>query len=282
MANEETREDAALAVDECRPRGSLEWLVGVMRRLLAPEGCPWDREQTLESLRPFLVEETYEVLDAIAEEDPAHHAEELGDLLFQIVFQAEVAKLPMQQLITSIGDKLIRRHPHVFGQVTVADAEEVKVNWEQIKREERGRPRGTLEGVPRSMPALERAYRLTQKAARVGFDWPDVPSVRAKVAEELGELDDAAGAAPDQPAAASAPPSAEVTHEVGDLLFAVVNWARKLGVEPEAALRGANARFEARFGHVEKELAARGSSPSESTLEEMDRLWDEAKARERG
>jgi tetrapyrrole methylase family protein / MazG family protein len=253
--------------------GTLPWLTSIMQQLLGPEGCPWDREQTLETLRPFLVEEAYEVLDAMAEGDPLHHAEELGDLLFQIVFQAELAKLPLEQVVTSIGQKLIRRHPHVFGETTVTDSQQVIANWERIKQDERGERRGVLDGVPRSMPALQRAHRLTRKAARVGFDWPDLPSVRAKVAEELAELDDAA--------APAAPDAAHVDHELGDLLFAVVNWARKLELDPEDSLRRANSRFEERFAFVERALAARGRCPSESTLAEMDALWDEAKRAER-
>jgi tetrapyrrole methylase family protein / MazG family protein len=247
---------------------SLEWLVGIMHRLLGPDGCPWDKEQTLDSLKPFLLEEAYEVLDAIEEGDPSHHAEELGDLLFQIVFQAELAGLPLTRVIRSIGEKLIRRHPHVFGDLEVGSSQEVIVNWERIKKTERGQDRGVLAGVPRSMPALQRAHRLTRKAARVGFDWPDIPAVRRKVAEELGELDDAV-VAQDQ---------SQVVHEMGDLLFSVVNWARKLGLDPEETLRQANGRFERRFAYIEEALASRGKTPADSTLEEMDALWNEGKA----
>jgi MazG family protein len=243
-----------------------------MRRLLSPEGCPWDREQTLQTLRPFLLEEAYEVLDALDAGDTEHHAEELGDLLFQIVFQAELAGLTMERILRAIGEKLIRRHPHVFGDAVVRDADQVVVNWERIKREERGQPRGLLEGVPRSMPALQRAHRLTRKAARVGFDWPDVPSVRRKVEEEMGELDEAVATGDPGP----------IAHEAGDLLFAMVNWARKLGLDPEEALRQANHRFETRFAYIERELAGRGKSVAESDLQEMDALWEEAKASERG
>jgi nucleoside triphosphate diphosphatase len=251
--------------------GTLPWLVAIMQRLLAPDGCPWDREQTLESLRPFLLEEAYEVLDALDEGDPEHHGEELGDLLFQIVFQAQLAGQPMKGVIEGIGRKLIRRHPHVFGEVKVESSQQVLVNWEQIKTEERGRPRGLLEGVPQTMPALQRAHRLTYKAAKVGFDWPDLAAVREKVSEELGELDEAA--AGDQRAA--------IDHELGDLLLAVVNWARKLDLDPEESLRRANRRFERRFAHVEAGLARAGKTPSQSSLEEMDQLWNEAKVQER-
>jgi len=262
--------DDPTAPPAAAPPGSLEWLVGLMQRLLGPGGCPWDQQQTLASLRPFLVEETYELLDALDENDLEHHAEELGDLLFQIIFQAALAKTSMERIIRGIGEKLIRRHPHVFGEEVVRDAQQVKVNWERIKREERGgRPRGTLEGVPRSMPALERAHRLAKRAARVGFDWPDLPSVRAKVDEEIGEL---------EAAAASGEPS-RVAHEAGDLLFAVAQWARKLGLDPDETLRAANRRFEARFAHIEARLLEAGKTPAESSLEEMDRFWDDAKAK---
>jgi MazG family protein len=243
-----------------------------MRRLLGPGGCPWDREQTLATLRPFLLEETYEVLEALDEGDPDHHAEELGDLLFQIVFQAELARLPLERIVRAIGDKLIRRHPHVFGDVTVKDSTEVLANWERIKRGERGgradAAGGLLAGVARSLPALARAHRLAARAAKVGFDWPDVPSVRAKVDEELAELE----------AAAASGERAAIEHEAGDLLFAVAQLARKLGLDPEDTLRAANGRFERRFAHVEAGLAARGKTPAQSSLEEMDALWDEAKA----
>jgi tetrapyrrole methylase family protein / MazG family protein len=248
--------------------GSLEWLVEIMARLLGPGGCPWDQQQTLHSLRPYLVEETYELLDAIDEGDPEHHAEELGDLLFEIVFQAAVAKIPMAKVVRGIGEKLIRRHPHVFGEEKFKDADQVKANWEKIKRAERGdTPRGVLDGVPRSAPALERAHRLAQRAARVGFDWPDLPSVRGKVHEEIAELD-----------AASASGSREaIVHEAGDLLFAVAQWARKLELDPEETLRAANGRFEDRFRYIEARLAEQGRTPAESSLEEMDRYWNEAK-----
>lgn len=248
-------------------RGSLDWLVAIMARLLAPDGCPWDREQTLASLRPFLLEEAYEVLDALDEGDRDHHAEELGDLLFQIVFQAALAGTALEEVITRIGDKLIRRHPHVFGEVEVTGSEEVVENWQKIKERERGSKRGLLEGLPRAMPALARAHALAGRAAKVGFDWPDLPSVRGKVAEELGELEEASANGD----------SAAVAHEAGDLLFAVAQLVRKHGLDPEETLRAANTRFEQRFGFIEEGLAARGRTPAESSLEEMDELWDQAK-----
>jgi len=249
----------------------IDWLVGIMRRLLAPDGCPWDREQTLQSLRPFLLEEAYEVLDAIDEGDREHHVEELGDLLFQIVFQTQLAGHTMNDVIGVIGEKLIRRHPHVFGEVRVRDAQEVLVNWEQIKQQERGKPQGLLDGVPRAMPALPRAHRLSSKAAKVGFDWPDVAAVREKVAEELRELDEAAEGGNRQ----------AMERELGDLLFALVNWARKLEIDPEEALRGTNRRFARRFAQVETELTRRGRTLAESDLDEMEVLWQQAKQDER-
>lgn len=251
--------------------GSLAWLTEIMERLLAPDGCPWDREQTLETVGPYLIEEAYEVIDALEDPDPAHHREELGDLLFQIVFQARLAGHDLADVIAGIGRKLIRRHPHVFGDLSVADSDEVLNNWERIKQRERGRPRGLLAGVPRSMPALQRAHRMTAKAAKVGFDWPDRPAVRAKVEEELGELDEAVARGDHR----------DRQHELGDLLFAVVNWARKLDLDPEEALRRANARFERRFDHVERRLLERGRGPADATLEEMDGYWEEAKRQER-
>jgi MazG family protein len=262
-------------------------LVAVMERLLAPDGCPWDREQTLESLRPYLLEETYEVLEAMETGTPAEHCEELGDLLMQIVFQAKLrqaeAAFDVDDVVAAIADKLVRRHPHVFADATAASAGEVVAQWDRIKAEERRdkarragggdggagpeQPR-TLAGVPRAMPALARAQRISERAAGIGFDWPDVAGCRAKVDEELGELD---------AAVAADAPRAEVEHEVGDLLFAAVSLARKLGIDAEGALRAATSRFVGRFEHIEDRLRERGRSPRESTLEEMDALWEDAK-----
>lgn len=251
--------------------GSLPWLVNIMQALLAPDGCPWDRQQTLQTLRRYLVEETYEVLDAIDEGDPEHHCEELGDLMFQVVFQAALAGLPMERIISGIGHKLLRRHPHVFGDAEVDGPAQVRANWEQIKRQERGADRGALAGVPRSMPPLARAQQLTDKAAGVGFDWPEARGARRKVSEELAELDQAVE---------QADPAAQA-HELGDVLLAVVNWGRKLGLDCDGALRQANARFEGRFAAVEQALARQGETMQHSTLEQLDRLWDAAKKAER-
>ena len=248
----------------------IEKLRAIMAELRHPEhGCPWDREQRFDTIVPHTLEEAYEVAAAIETGDMQELRDELGDLLFQIVFQAELAGHPLSEVIRAIGEKLIRRHPHVFGDTEVSSTEEVRLNWEQIKDRERGAARGALSGVPRAMPALPRALLLSQRAARVGFDWPDAASVRDKVMEEIDELG----------AAASAGDRAAVEHELGDLLFAVVNWGRKLGQDPEQALRRANGRFGERFGHVESELARRGSSPAESSLDEMEALWQQAKRR---
>jgi MazG family protein len=261
-----------------RARDAIERLLSIMERLRGPDGCPWDREQTLRSLRPYVLEETYEVLEAIDGGDPSEHREELGDLLLQIVFQAQLAKeegtFDFADVANAISDKLVSRHPHVFGDATAKDSATVLRQWAALKREEKkakGKGESVLEGVPRELPALARADRLTEKASRVGFDWPDPAGAREKLAEELGELDDAIAAGD----------AAAVEHELGDVLFAVANLSRKLGVPPEEALRGTVARFVARFGHVERELARRGVPHGEATLAEMDALWDEAKSLER-
>lgn len=260
---------------------TLERLVALMRRLLAEDGCPWDREQTLASLRPYVLEEACEVMDAIDEGDPSHLCEELGDLLLQIVFQAELSRragaFGPDDVVRGICEKLVRRHPHVFGDLAVEGADEVVANWQAIKATERG-PRGLLEGVPRSLPALERARRLSERAARVGFDWPDGRGSREKVAEELGELD-----------AAIASGSQEASEqELGDVLFALVNLARHLGLDPERALRGTADKFVDRFAHVEARVRERhgdwprggdGAAGRGLPLSELDGYWEEAKRR---
>ncbi|HET9553583.1 MAG TPA: nucleoside triphosphate pyrophosphohydrolase [Anaeromyxobacteraceae bacterium] len=258
-----------------RSSDAIERLLAIMHRLRAPGGCPWDREQTLESLRPYVLEETYEVLEAVDAGDVAAHREELGDLLLQIVFQAELRSeagaFEFADVADAISDKLVSRHPHVFGDAVVKDAEGVLKQWAALKREEKRKKGGgesVLEGVPREMPALARADRLTEKASRIGFDWPDAAGARAKVDEELGELD----------AAIAAGDRAEIEHELGDALFALANLARKLQIAPEEALRGTIGRFIERFEHVERGLEAAGVPHGQATLEQMDRLWDEAKA----
>jgi MazG family protein len=270
-----------------RTSDAVERLVAIMARLRGPDGCPWDREQTLATLRPYVLEETYEVLEAIDAGDDDAHREELGDLLLQIVFQARIAeeegRFDLAGVADAISQKLLSRHPHVFGtgsptpdsrpgpgDLAVGDAEGVLRQWAALKRKEnekKGRGKSVLEGVPREMPALARAERLTEKASRVGFDWPDAAGARAKVAEELQELDEAMASGD----------RAHVEDELGDVLFALANLARKLGIPPEEALRGALGRFVSRFEHVEGELARRGVPAGGASLAEMDALWDEAK-----
>ncbi len=271
-----------------RASDAVERLLAVMARLRGPDGCPWDREQTLSTLRPYVLEETYEVLEAIDAGDPAAHREELGDLLLQIVFQARIAeeegRFDFAGVADAISEKLLSRHPHVFGPgatspdsrpdpaaSTVRDSDGVLRQWAALKKREneaKGRGKSVLEGVPRELPALARAERLTEKASRVGFDWPDAAGARAKVAEELAEVDEAIAGGD----------RARIEDELGDLLFAVANLARKLGIAPEEALRGTLAKFVARFEHVETELARRGVPHGGASLAEMDRLWEEAKA----
>jgi tetrapyrrole methylase family protein / MazG family protein len=258
-----------------RSAEAVDALLAIMTRLRGPGGCPWDREQTLRSLRPYVLEETYEVLEAMDGGDPREHCEELGDLLLQIVFQSELAREAGQfdfaDVAEAIRQKLVRRHPHVFGSAQVKDADGVMRQWVALKREEkaaRGGGQSVLEGVPRELPALARAERLTEKASRIGFDWPDAAGARAKVDEELAELDEAMEGGDRQ----------RVEEELGDVLFALANVARKLSLPPEEALRNAVGRFIARFEHVERELLRRGVPHGTATLQEMDRLWDEAKA----
>lgn len=262
---------------------AVERLVNVMRTLRSPGGCPWDREQDLRSLRPYLIEEAYEVLeemDRVADGGPwAPLAEELGDLLFQIVFHAQLASeqghFDLGTVATAISEKLERRHPHVFGAQAAAGTSQVLQNWAKLKAEERKAKHGhhgsVLDGVPRDAPALQRAERLTEKASRIGFDWPTLDGVRAKVAEELGELDEAIGAK-DREA---------MEHELGDVLFALANLARHLGIAPEDALRGTTRRFTTRFHAVERGLEAQGVAFGEGTLAQMDALWEAAKAEEK-
>ena len=249
--------------------GSIAWLVAIMRRLLAPDGCPWDREQTLQTLKPYVVEETYEVLDAIDRGDRENHREELGDLLYQIVFQSELARIPFHEVVRGIGDKLIRRHPHVFGDLDVADADEVLVNWEKLKEQEKGKRRSALSGIPNAMPELMRCYELTRKAAKVGFTFPDADAAKAKAMEELEELNQAT----------SSESRDEIQHELGDLLFAIANWARQLDIHPEEALRAANARFETRFTQMENEAVAQGVELKDLALSDLLVRWKKTTTR---
>lgn len=262
-----------------RAAEQLDRLLAIMARLRAPDGCPWDREQDIRSLRPYLVEEAYEVLeqmDAVAAGGPMKPmAEELGDLLFQIVFHAQIAseqdQFDMADVIQAIADKIEFRHPHVFGDRKVSGSNQVLENWVKLKAEEKRRKTGStgsvIDGVPREAPALMRAERITEKASRIGFDWKQVEDVRAKLDEELGELDEAI-ASKDR---------VRIDEELGDVLFTLANLGRWLGSPPEDALRGAIDRFTKRFHFVEAQLRAKGIEPSEATLEQMDAFWDEAK-----
>jgi ATP diphosphatase len=261
----------------------LERLVGIMERLRSENGCPWDREQDLRSLRPFLVEETFEVaeeMDRVAYGGSWRSlCEELGDLLFQIVFHAQLAtekgEFTMADVCKAISDKLTSRHPHVFGERQVNGSEEVLLNWAKLKAEEKkrktGREGSVLDGVPTAAPALMRAERLTEKASRIGFDWPDMAGVRAKLYEELQELDEAI-ATKDRDA---------IEHELGDVLFSLANLGRFLRTPPEDALRMAIRRFITRFQHIESALRSEGVPLGEATLEHMERHWKAAKAAEK-
>ncbi|MBV8763225.1 MAG: nucleoside triphosphate pyrophosphohydrolase [Deltaproteobacteria bacterium] len=255
------------------PGASLSRLVEIMDRLLAPGGCPWDREQTLESLRPFLVEETYEVLDALSQGSAEHHCEELGDLLFQIVFQSALRRaageFDIDAVIAGISDKLVRRHPHVFGDTAGVDtADKVLKQWDEIKAAEKpGRAdKRVLDGIPAG-PALARAQKIGSRCGKVGFDWPGWEGSFDKVQEEVHEVR----------AAIAGGNAHEIHDEIGDLLLAVVNLARKVGVDAENALVDATTKFTRRFEAVEDRLAAAGKTPQQSNLEEMDALWNEIK-----
>ena len=246
-------------------------LLGVCRRLRGPDGCPWDREQTLATMTPYLTEEAVESSEAIASGDEEHIAEELGDLAFLAIFclelLAERGRFTLADSLDRAADKLIRRHPHVYGDAEIGDGDAAYRQWQEIKKREKGDTGSLLGDQPKGLPALVAAYRVQEKAAAVGFDWPSHDGPLAKVREETEEI--AAALRPDT--------TPEMAREVGDLLFAAVNLARHLGVDPERELRAALHRFRDRFHHIEQQLAALGRSPAQATLEEMDALWDEAK-----
>jgi len=248
-------------------------LVEVVATLRSPEGCPWDREQDHASLRHYLLEEVYEVLEAADTGADEKLYGELGDVLLMVIMYAQIAaeqnSFDISDVITRITDKLIYRHPHVFGDVQVADADEVVRNWEQLKQQEADtEPRlSALDGVPQALPALQQAQQLQEKAARVGFDWDSIEGPWRKLFEEIKELQEAADSGTEK----------AVAHELGDLLITVVNLARFLGVCAEDALRVGNRRFEQRFRQVEQQAAATGRKLSEMTLEELDELWEQAK-----
>jgi nucleoside triphosphate diphosphatase len=262
------------------PSRDIDRLIEIMAALRTPKtGCPWDLEQNFSTIAPYTLEEAYEVADAIARDDLADLEEELGDLLLQVVFHARMAEeqgaFDFGGVVEAITEKLIRRHPHVFGEGRARDAESVKGMWEAIKAQEkaaRGKnaEQGALAGVPVALPALTRALKLQAKASRVGFDWNDVRAVLRKIREETNEIETALDG--DDAAAAA---------EVGDLLFAAVNLARHLHADPEALLRATNRKFERRFAAIERALAAQHKTPQDATLAEMDALWDAAKAAEK-
>ncbi|MBI1212277.1 MAG: nucleoside triphosphate pyrophosphohydrolase [Alphaproteobacteria bacterium] len=266
---------------ETTSAGRLEALLRIMARLRAPEGgCPWDLEQTFATIAPYTIEEAYEVADAIQRGDLGSLKDELGDLLFQVVFHAQMASeagaFSFADVVDAISEKMIRRHPHVFGDADVKTAEAQTVAWEEHKRRERS-ARGEikqrlLDDVPLAFPALTRALKLQKRAATVGFDWRERARVMEKLEEEIGELNDAV---------ASGAPKEKLTDELGDILFVAVNLARHLGVDPEEALRATNDKFTRRFAHVEDTVAKSGRKLADVTLDEMDRAWDEAKTLER-
>ena len=277
--DEEEDEEASLSDDMVDTASfddvDIQPLVDVMRTLREPGGCPWDQEQTHASIRSNMIEEVYEYLEAVDADDTDGMREELGDVLMQIVFHARMAeeagRFDLQDVIDEVVDKLIRRHPHVFGETKVAGSDEVLLNWEAIKMTEKTERKHVLDGVTQGLPALLRSYKLQGKAAKVGFDWPDVQGVWDKVQEELGELQEAL-ASGDQAAAES---------ELGDVLFALVNYARHYKIEPEVALNGTNNRFAKRFTHVESCVEASGKAWQDFSLEELDKFWDEAKRAEK-
>jgi nucleoside triphosphate diphosphatase len=252
---------------------SLKGLLTIMARLRSRDGgCPWDLEQTFATIAPYTIEEAYEVADAIERNDLADLKDELGDLLFQVVFHARMAEeagaFAFADVARAICDKMLRRHPHVFGSSPVADSVEQTKRWEEIKREERAAaPGGVLDDVPVGLPALTRATKLGKRAATVGFDWPDAAGVRAKVAEELGELDAAIGGRD----------TAAVAAEMGDLLFSLANWCRHLDLDPETCLRAANQKFTTRFRAVERDVERGGRDWRSYGPAELDALWVKAK-----
>ena len=263
------------ATEKGRDAGaSLDSLFSLCRVLRGDEGCPWDRSQTVNSLTPYILEEAHELIDAIAAGERAKLAEELGDLIFLLVFCIEIAReeslFTLEDVVKSTEDKMKRRHPHVFGEKTVRRPEEVRKQWEEIKLQEEPEQASLLDGLSPTLSPLVASFRLQEKAAAVGFDWPEAKDVIAKIREELQELEEALSEG-----------RLEIARsEIGDLLFSLVNVARRLGEDPEVCLRQTIAKFQRRFAHIERELAGRGKTPSGSTLEEMDRLWDQAKKEE--
>jgi tetrapyrrole methylase family protein/MazG family protein len=263
-------------VSEKRDGTLFERLVEIMAKLRSPDGCPWDRAQDRTSLKPYLLEEAYEVLEAIEAGVPHRLQEELGDLLFQVIFHAQLARergeFDIYDILAGTIAKMTRRHPHVFGEATASTPQEALQNWEEIKRQEKAAEQSTsvLDGVPRQLPALLRAQRLQDKAARVGFDWERIEQVWEKLDEELAELR----------SAAAAPDRARVEEELGDALFALVNVARFLEINPDEALHKTTTKFIQRFQYIERQLSRQGKTPKQATLAEMDALWEQAKRQE--
>ncbi len=257
------------------PTRPLDELLEIMRRLRAPGGCPWDREQTLDTLKPFLIEECYELIDAIESGDPSRHEEELGDILLQVIFQTqlrtEAGQFDFDDVARRLAEKLIRRHPHVFAAASVADSADVLRNWEKIKAvEKKGERKSAVDGVPRHLPSLMKAHQVQTRAARVGFDWSAVHDVVAKIDEELAEVK----------AALKAGDREHVAEEIGDLLFSVVNLSRFQKLQAEELLSATVAKFVRRFHAVEQRLQARSRRMQDCTLAEMDAEWNAVKAEE--
>lgn len=255
------------------PSKQIDRLRSIMQRLRGEGGCPWDAEQTHESLIPDLIEESYEVIDAIRATDMNHLREELGDLLLQVIFHAEITRekglFDLDAIACELNDKLVRRHPHVFATSRVSDTEGVLTQWDQIKREERGtEEKPYLHGIGKGLPSLLRAGKLQKKAAKTGFDWPDLSGVIDKIKEELAEVEETLPLQDTDP---------HVEEELGDLLFSVVNLCRKRGVDPEVALASTNQKFESRFSQVEALLKAKGISLGQANLDEMEACWQLAK-----
>src|SRR4051794_33641346 len=249
-------------------------LVGLMSRLRAPGGCPWDREQTFDSIKPYTMEESYEVLDAIDRREWGELAEELGDFLLQAVFYAQMGAeqdlFRIEDALDAINEKLVRRHPHVFGEESATSADDVKAIWGRVKgaeQKKKEKPAGLLGGVPRTLPALVEAQQIASRAAGVGFDWENAEQVIAKLHEELAELAEARRAAAQK----------DMEDELGDILFVIVNLARFVKVDPEQALRRTNAKFRERWSHIEARLAEQGRTPDAAAIDEMEALWQEAK-----
>lgn len=261
-------------------KADIQKLVDLVERLRSENGCPWDRVQTRETLKPMLIEEAYEVLDALDSVNPAELREELGDLLFQVIFHAQIAhekgEFQLTDIIDRLHEKMVRRHPHVFGDADMRTSQEVLQNWEDIKAAEKGvqssanpnSEKSLLDGIPSRLPALLQAYQMTAKASRVGFDWPRLEDIFIKLQEELSELQEACAEGN----------AGKVAGEVGDLLFVAVNVARFLGIDPETALTRSNRKFSRRFRYIESAIKRQGRELKDANLAEMDSLWEEAKS----